>query len=227
MVVVNALKRLNKIVALVVLAFAFSVSAKAQEDCLYGFKIYVRDGTGKRIEKAKLEASGLTEKDKLPDDVKPHLGYSGAYIMANDAGTTVKGDFLLRVSADGFESYERQINFPVCEFQIFELKLRPKDSTAKASFERLFNLHGKVYDEEMKPFGNAKVEAKFTDGRSYQTTSNAYGYYEVDVPEGVANIRVTDSRIPDVGFDNFKIEEDNSVLNVPVCLKCKQKESKN
>ena len=223
----NTLKRLDKMVALVILALAFSFSAKAQEDCLYGFKIYVRDGTGKRIENAKLEASSLAEKDKLPDDVKPRLGYSGAYVMASDEGTTVKGNFLLRVSAEGFETYERQFNFPVCEFQIFELKLRPKDSATKASFERLVNLHGKVFDEEMKPFANAKVQATFTDGRIYQTISNAYGYYEFDVPEGVANIRVTESRIPDIVFDNFKIEDINSVLNVPVCLKCKQKESKN
>lgn len=229
MVAMNTLKRLDKIVALVVLALTFSVSAKAQADCSYGFEIYVRDGAGKRIEKAKLEASGLTDKDILPADVKPFLNYRGAYLMAGDAGQTVNGNFLLRVSADGFETYERKFNFPECEFQIFELKLQPKGSTAKASFERLYKLHGTVYDEASKPFGDAKIEATFADGRVYQATSNAYGYYEMNVPQGVANIRVTNSRIPDIAFDKFEVEEDNTVLNVAVCLKCKQggRENKN
>lgn len=218
----------NQILVLIGLFLGCAFSVKAQEeDCLHGFKIYVHDETGKRIEGAKLEVAGLTEKDKLPADVKPTVGYSGAYIIANDEGTTIDGNFVLKVSAAGFEPYERQIKFPVCEFQIFELKLKPKGSDAKAEFERLFNFHGKVYDEEKKPFANAKIEATYESGKVYQTTSNAYGYYEFDLPKGVANIRVTNSRIPDIHFDNYKVEEDNYVLNVPVCLKCKQKESKN
>jgi hypothetical protein len=222
-----SVRRLSTIFALMALTFGFSLSVKAQEDCLYGFKIYVRDETGNRIENAKLEASGLTERDELPDYVKPHLVEGGAYMMASDAGVTVKGNFVLRVSAEGFDTYERRFNFPVCEYQRFELRLRPQGSTAKADFERLFNLHGKVFDEGMKPFGDAKVEAKSAEGRVYQTSSNAYGFYEIDLPGGAAHIRITNSRIPDVIFENFKIEKDKSVLNVPVCLKCKQGESKN
>lgn len=222
-----SLRHSNTILVLIVLAFAFSVSAQDQKDCLYGFKIYVRDAAGKTIKDAKLEATGVTKDDKLPGDMKPMIGYTGAYLLANDAGTTVDGDFLLRVSADGFETYEWKFNFPECELQIFELRMQPKGSTTKPSFERLYNLHGRVYDEATKPFGDAKVEAKFADGRVYQATSNVYGYYEMDVPQGVANIRVTNSRVPDVTFDKFTVEDGNTVLNVPICLKCKQAESKN
>jgi hypothetical protein len=220
--------RLDGIVMLFILALAFCLSAKAQQqDCLYGFKIYVHDQTGKLIKDAKLEVAGVTEKDKLPADVRPMISYTGAYLLSNDVGQTIDGDFLLRVSAEGFETYEWNFNFPECELQIFDLRLQPKGTTTKASFERLYNLHGRVYDEDTKPFGDAKVEAKFADGRVFQATSNAYGYYEMDVPKGVANIRVTNSRIPDIAFDKFDVEEDNNVLNVPVCLKCKGKESKN
>jgi hypothetical protein len=217
----------NKILFLLVLVFGLSFTAEAQDNCLYGFKIYVHDQTGKAIKDAKLQTTGLTEKDKLPADVKPMVSYTGAYMLAGDEGTTVEGDFLLRVSAEGFEPYERRINFPECELQIFELRLQPVGSATKASFERLFNLHGRVFDEASKPFGEAKVEATFADGRVFQATSNAYGYYEMDVPQGVANIRVTNSRIPAIAFDKFTVEDGNTVLNVPVCLKCKQGESKN
>ncbi|HEY0378923.1 MAG TPA: carboxypeptidase-like regulatory domain-containing protein [Pyrinomonadaceae bacterium] len=222
-----SLRGSSRILVLIVFLFCFGFDAEAQEDCLYGFKIYVHDQTGKAVKGAKLEAAGVTEKDVLPADVKPIVSYRGAYMIANDAGRTVKGDFLLRAAAEGFETYERRINFPVCELQRFELRLRPKGSKDEAGFERLYNLHGTVFDEAQKPFGGANVEATFASGRVFQTTSNAYGYFEMDVPEGAASIRVTDSRIPDVSFDKFTVEDGNTVLNVPVCLKCKQAESKN
>jgi hypothetical protein len=220
-------RKLTIVSALLALTFGFSLSVKAQEDCFYGLKIYVRDETGNRLENAKLEAAGLTKRDTLPDYVKPRLIEGGVYMMASDAGTTVKGNFVFRVSSEGFEAYEGRFNFPVCEYQRFELRLRPKGSTAKADFERLFNLHGKVFDEGMKPFGNAKIEATYADGRTFQASSNQYGFYEIDLPKGIISIRVTNSRIPEVVFENYKLERDKSVLNVPVCLKCKQGESKN
>ncbi len=222
-----SLRGASRILVLIVFLFGVSLGVEAQEDCLYGFKIYVHDQAGKAVKGAKLEAAGVTEKDVLPADVKPIVSYSGAYMLANDAGTTIKGDFLLKASADGFETYERRINFPVCQLQRFELRLRPKGSTAEASFDRLFNLHGTVYDEAQKPFGGANVEATYANGRVFQATSNAYGFYEMDVPEGAASVRVTNSRIPDISFDKFTVEDGNTVLNVPVCLKCKQAETKN
>jgi hypothetical protein len=221
------LTNLSKTFFLIAFIIGFSSSALAQEDCVYGYKIYIRDEAGKVIEKAKLELSGLSEKDKLPSDLSSYLDKGGVYNIHGYAATAVEGDFLLKISAAGFEAYERQFKFPACELQSFELSLHPTGSTAKADFERLFTVHGKVFDEEMKPFGNAKVEAKSSDGRVYQTYSNAYGYYTFDLPKGVANIRVSESRIPDVVFDNYKVEKNYSVLNVPVCLKCKQNDSKN
>jgi hypothetical protein len=219
----SRLKNLNIILALIVLVFSFNFSIKGQEeDCVYGFKIYARDETGKTVANAKIELAGATERDKLPSNVNSYVDKSGVYNVHGFGGATVKGDFLLKISAEGFEAYERQFNFPVCEIQSFELKLRPAGSTAKAEFERLLTVHGKVFDEDMKPFGNARVEAKRSDGRIYQTSSNAYGYYTFDLPKGVTTIRVTDNKIPDVVFDSYKVEKNYSVLNVPVCLKCKQ-----
>jgi hypothetical protein len=217
----------NRILLLTVLVFVFSLSAYAQKDCAYGFNIYVRDEAGGTIENAKPEVSGVTRKDKLPSAFQVFFSKGAYFVGAVMYGSTINGDFLLRVSADGFETYEQRFKFPVCEVQSYELRLLPQGSTRKPRFERLFNLHGKVFDEDRKPFGSAKIEAKSADGRVYQTSSNAFGYYEIDLPKGLVNIRVTDNRIPDVVFDDFKIEKNRSVLNVPVCLKCKQKQSEN
>jgi hypothetical protein len=217
----------NRILFLIVLVFGFSLSVNAQEDCAYGFRIYARDETGKAIENAKLEVSALGAGEKLPSHVNFYVDKSGVYNIRGYGGRTVKGDFVLKISAEGLQPYERQFNFPICEVQSFELRLRPKGLTAKAELEKLFKVHGKVFDEDRKPFGSAKIEARGADGRVYQATSNQYGYYEIELPKGVMNIRVSASKIPDVVFDNYKVEKNYSVLNVPVCLKCKQKESKN
>jgi hypothetical protein len=214
----SRLKTLKRILVLSVLIVGFSFSAEAQKDCSYGYKIYVRDGAGRTIENGKLEVSGL--RVPLPRNANYYVDKDGVYHIEGLMGSTIKGEFLFRISAEGFETYERRFNFPVCEFQMFELRLQPKGSAAKALYERLFILHGKVFDEDKKPLGNAKVEARSADGRVYETFSNAFGYYEIGLPKGALNIRVSDSRFPAIVFDNYIIEKNYSVLNVRVCLKC-------
>ena len=217
----------NRILFLIILVFGFGLSVNAQADCSYGLRIYIRDEAGKTIENAKHEVSGVSRKDKLPAAFQMFFTEGAYFAGAIMHGSTIHGNFLLRVSAEGFESYERPVNFPVCEIQSYELRLRPKGSARQPQFERLFTVHGKVFDEDKKPFGNAKVEARSADGRVYQTASNAYGYYKIDLPKGTMSIRISDVRIPDVVFDNYKIEKNYSVLNASVCLKCNQRQSKN
>ena len=215
----------GKILVLIVLVLGFGFNATAQEDCVYGYKIYARDETGKPIENGKLEVSGLNDKVKLPPNVTYYVDKIGVYKINVTSGSTIKGAFRFKISAEGFETYERQFNFPVCAIQHFELRLPAKGSKAQASYERLFILHGKVFDEDRKPLADAKVEAKSANGRVYQTYSNQYGYYELDMPKGMATIRISSSSFPDIVFDSYKMDENYSVLNVPVCLKCSRKQS--
>ncbi len=219
------LEKLKRIFVLMVLVLVFYCSAEAQRDCYFGYRIYVRDDAGKVIRNGKLEVSGL--RVPLPHNAKYYIDQDAVYHIVGSMSTTIRGDFLFRVSAAGFETYARRFNFPVCDLQRFELRLQPKGSSAKAHYERLLILHGKVFDDEQKPLGNVKVEAQSADGRIYQTLSNPYGYYELGLPKGLANIRISDSRFPIIVFDNYNIETDYSVLNVPVCLKCNQQQSGN
>lgn len=219
------LEKLKRILVLVVLVLGFDFSARAQVDCIYGYKIYVRDEAGRVIGNGKLEVSGV--KTPLPFNAKYYVDQDAVYNIIGTLGATIKGDFLFRISAEGFEPFERRFNFPDCEFQRFELRLQPKGSTAQAHYERLFILQGKVFDEDKKPLGDAKVEAKSADGRVYQAYSNPYGYYQLGLPKGVATVRISSSRFPDIVFDSYQMEKNYSVLNVPVCLKCSPKQSPN
>jgi hypothetical protein len=212
------LKAHKRVLVLIVLALGFSSGVVAQEDCYYGYKIYVRDEAGKAIRNGKLEVSGL--KSPLLGDATYYVDQNDVYHIMGATGSTLRGDFIFRISADGFAPFERRFNFPDCEIQFFELRLQPKDSSAKALYERLFILYGKVYDEDKKPLASVRIEATSADGRVYQTVSNPYGYYEIALPRGVANIRVSDGRVPDMVFKNYRIEKNRSVLNVRVCLRC-------
>jgi hypothetical protein len=212
------LGKLKSILTLLVLVVGVSFSAEAQDDCFYGYKIYVRDEAGKAVGNGKLEVSGLSV--PLPRSVNYYVDKDAVYHIDGSTGSTIKGDFLFRISTEGFETYERQFKFPVCEFQMFELRLQPKGSSVKALYERLLILHGKIFDEDKKPLRNATIEATSADGRVYKTVSNSFGYYEIGLPRGAANIRISDSRFPAIVFRDFKIEKNYSVLNVPVCLRC-------
>jgi hypothetical protein len=217
---------LSTFLVLLTLSFGLDVGVTAQKDCIFGYKIYVRDETGKSIANGQLEVSVL-DKSKLPPSISHYIDKDGIYHINAGYGSTLKGDFLFKISAEGFQSYERQFNFPVCEIQPFELRLPPKGSKARASYERLFILHGKVFDEDRKPLKDARVEAKSAGGRIYQTYSNQYGYYELGLPKGMTTVRISSNRFPDIVFDNYRMDKNYSVLNVPVCLKCSQKQSPN
>src|SRR5947208_2646375 len=117
-------RKLNIILALLALSFGFSLSVKAQADCVYGFRIYVRNEAGKAIENAKLEVAGLSEKDRLPPNVKSYMEKSGVYNIHNFGGATIDGDFLLKISVNDYEADERRIKFQVCEMQSIVLVVR-------------------------------------------------------------------------------------------------------
>jgi hypothetical protein len=213
--------------SLLILAFGLSLSVQAQKDCVYGFKIYARDEAGKTIENAKVEVSGLRSGKKLHRPFDIYFADGFFFVGASESDATLPGDYLLRISAEGFETYERRLKFPVCEIQSYELRLTAKGSSARTAFERLFTVHGKVFDEDRRPFSNAKIEARSADGRTFKASSNAYGYFELNVPRGMTTVRVSDEKIADVVFENYQVLKNYSVLNVAVCLKCKQKQSEN
>lgn len=212
------LAHLRRILALMVFVLGCVASAEAQVDCYYGYKIYVRDEAGKVIGNGDFKVTAL--KGPWPQNAKYYIDDNAIYHIMGVMNTTIRGDFRLMVSAPGFEPFERTFNFPVCETQWFELRLQPKGSSVMAHYQRLNTLRGQVFDEEKKPVVDVKVEVKSGDGRVYQTLTNFSGYYDLGVPEGVADIRISGRGFSDIVFNNHKVADVSTVLDVPVCLKC-------
>ena len=223
------LKSSCRIIFLIGLSFGVGVRVSAQVDCVYGFKISVTDEARQKAEGVMIEVTELNHKTQLPNlsDGRLPMPEGTYFVGVVGSGTTLPGDYRLRVTADGFKPFEWRFKFPVCEIQRYELRLKAEGSPGEAEFERLFTVHGKVFDEDSKPFNKASVEASVAGGKVYRALSNAYGYYEIGLPKGMANIRVKGEGIPDAVFESFVVDKNYAVLNVPVCRKCGQKEPKN
>lgn len=205
---------------MVLLLVGCSASAKSQADGTYGYRIYLRDGSGNSVPYAKVEVFGASEKDRLPTAFK-NLFTSGAYFVGFIMyGIAYPGDFRLRVSAEGFQSYERPITFTE-GLVACELTLPPVGSMLTGQFEILATLHGRVVDQKARPFSGAQIEAKNAHGKVYQDKSNESGYYSLDLPKGIYTVRLTGTEIAPVVFENYKVQDKYANLNVRVCRKCR------
>ena len=97
-----SVRNLNIILALLALTFGLSLSAKAQEDCVYGFRISVRDDTGKAVENGKLEVTRFNG-TQVPGNVIFYIDKERIYNINGGMGSTVRGDFIFKISAEGFD----------------------------------------------------------------------------------------------------------------------------
>jgi hypothetical protein len=217
------LRKFSRVFVVITLLFCCDSSATSQADCAYGYRIYIRDGSGKSITNAKVEVFGLSEGDKLPaafQNAFINRVYFVGFVMY---GCSYPGHFLLRVSAKGFQSYEQPITFTE-GLVACELTLQPKGSTMNVNFEILATLHGRLVDQEGRPFGGGQIDATKGRGRVYQDYSSEYGYYNLDLPKGVNTIRFTGTDIAPIVFENYRIEGKDPNLDVSVCRKCKPSE---
>jgi hypothetical protein len=217
------LKKSSIVFALMILVSASASAAKSQADCMYGYRIYIRDNSGKSIANAKVEVFDLSERDRLPAALQ-NTFINGAYFVGFIMyGCSYPGHFLLRVSADGLQRYERPITFTE-GLVACDLTLKPNGSGTNADFEMLATLRGKIVDQNGRPFGGARVEAKDKHGRIHEDFSSEYGLYNFDLPNGLSTIRITGSDIKSIVFENYRIEGRNPSLDVKVCRGCKPSE---
>jgi hypothetical protein len=168
--------RILQVLILIGLVCSFSFSIKAQADCRYGLKFFVQDEAGKTIENAKLELVSLDSKSKLPSYVKL-IRIDNAYLFTSHAGTTVSGDFQVIVSAEGFETHQQKVNFPVCRIQDFDINLKSLTKEQNTSI-----LSGSVYDAYGAVIIKAKVTAKNEKGETFEAETNNEGIYFLKLP---------------------------------------------
>lgn len=189
-------KSIHRILFLIFCIFGLNFIVNAQFDCRYGLQIYIFDEKGKPIENAKHEIFGVNKNDALPSYIKLYK-LDGVYYVIGDADTKIKGDFLLKISVEGFDVFEQKFNFSECEVQRFTLKLKPKGSNALTRFERFSILTGTVLDPLGSVVPNAKVTAINLKGDKYETITDDEGIY-------VLNLPVTKYETSTIGFNDIQ-----------------------
>ena len=102
-------------------------NVRAQADCDYQLRVYVRDGEGNTIKNAKLKLNDWKEffyRDQFN-------GYETSGLRAVGAPAWTPN---LKVSAKGFKTFNYKLNISCAQYE-FLLTLRPKGSKADADFK--------------------------------------------------------------------------------------------
>lgn len=184
--------RVLQVLVLVLLLGSFSLIVKAQECCLLSFRLKVSDSNGKILDNARVK---FFERE---------LNYNSdlnAYYFRLLTGCSSKLRGLLKVSARGFDDFEREIEVQG-NFYSYELNLNAKDSKQPAIFEQLAVIGGKVKDTNEAVIPNTKVILTDQSGKRIETKTDDYGNFRLDIRVG----KYTLEFIGTAGFQAKKYE---------------------
>jgi hypothetical protein len=176
---------------------AFVAGANAQLCGTYTTTLEIKSEDNKLIENAVVQLLAL-EKDEARNKAfsRDEKNRSKFSITFNE-GHIIEGKYKIFVSADGFEALEKEIRFPHCKDQTFEIKL-----SKESSQQPKMVLTGAVYDWNGAVIVGAKVTAYQTNGEKYESKTNNEGIYSILLPFDVYRFEVYSP-----GFSTLKIEK--------------------
>jgi Carboxypeptidase regulatory-like domain len=200
--------KIFQILVLITSICGFSFFANAQADCIYNFRLSVLDEKGKAINNAEVGFEGrkLSYYNDTKDFSFSHFGGCGKY----------KG--LLKVNAEGFNKFEKDIGF--VGFIGYELRLKAKNSEKPTIFEELAILKGSVKDANGAVIPKVQIALKNDREKVVETFSNDNGYFDFMVHSGKYKLEFNE--VP--GFapkiiENFELSKGYKYLDVVLKVK--------
>ena len=161
---------------LIFVFFSFAGVATAQLCGTYTTTLEIKSEDSKAIENAVVQILAV-EKDETRNKAfsRDERDRSKFSINFNE-GYEVSGKYKIFVSADGFEAVEKEIKFPHCKDQTFEIKLK--------AGERLKTgiLTGTVFDPNGAVIPGTKITAVNQKGEKFETLTNEDGEYVLKLP---------------------------------------------
>ncbi|CAN5603897.1 hypothetical protein BH20ACI4_BH20ACI4_31600 [soil metagenome] len=166
--------KILQILFIFLLLCGLSSIIKAQVDCGFDFRLYVRDSKGFKINDARIKMN-------LADFY--YNGQTNSYNAWTLLGVGSNYKASLKIEAKGFEKFERLIDVRCGHFS-FELSLKSKGTNEKAIYEELAIIKGIVKDSNGGVISSTKVTLKDEKGNRIETITNENGYFDLTVQSG-------------------------------------------
>lgn len=156
--------------------FSFVGGANAQLCGTYTTTLEIIGEDNKVIENAVVQILALEKDESRNKTFSREESDRSKFSITFNEGHIVRGTYKIFVSADGFEAIEKEIKFPHCKDQTFEIKLK--------AGERLMVgiLTGTVYDPNGAVIAGTKITAVNQKGEKFETLTNGEGEYVLKLP---------------------------------------------
>lgn len=165
-----------KISFLLIIGLFLTIEINAQLCGKYGATFNVKTIENKPVENALVQLLPLekdeTREQSFVQDDKELSKFQITFLEGHQITTKYK----LLVLADGFETFEKEIKFPHCKQQTFDIKLKIIKKINSAI------LSGSVYDANGYLITQAKITATNEKGEKFETQTNEDGTYILNLP---------------------------------------------
>ena len=169
---------------LLAFAFIFVIQANAQLCGTYTTTLQIKTAEGKPIETAVVQLFPIVEDEtKGKTFVRDEKDFS-KFSVTFFEGHQIKTTYRLLIFADGFENFVKNIKFPHCKKQTFDIQLT-RNSQMKSAI-----IMGTVLDETGAAIQNAKVSFLGENKLRNTYLTNADGVFAVNLSLGNYSIRV-------------------------------------
>lgn len=179
----------------------FVAEANAQLCGQYTTTLIIKSDDNKSVENAVVQLLALEKNETKNKTFVRDENDKSKFSVTFNEGHLIPGKYKIIVSADGFETAEREIGFPHCKHQTFEIKLK----TSKAQNQSV--LTGTVYDPSGALVLKTKVTAKNEKGVTIETETDEEGVYVLNLPclyQGIEKYEIT---VEKYGFEKFVLKD--------------------
>jgi hypothetical protein len=182
--------KIHSFAILIIVLLSFAAGVEAQKCGPSSHKFYVLDDQGNSIKDVKFEFAepeeGVTDKMEK-------------FLLVNETSYTIffgfdrptpDGNKLVKISADGFEPFERIFYFRIAQYEAYNLILKRIGGTETARLEDLIHFTVGIEDKDKEPISGLKVVLKSADGKTFEYKTSEYGIARFDVLEGKYEIEI-------------------------------------
>lgn len=166
---------MKRLLFLLFIFTCFAAGASAQVCGQFTTTLMVKTEDNKSVETSVVQLVPLgKDETKNKTFVRDETDRSKFSITFNE-GHLILGKYKIIVSADGFETAEKEVGFPHCKHQYFEFNLK-----AVKSNEAI--LTGTVFDANGAVIPGVKVIAVNQKGEKFETKTDENGEYNLKLP---------------------------------------------